>query len=428
MVGQSANLLFQILLARRFGLAGYSEIGLAHLVFVLICFTADLGYGLLFLREEPSQPGWTRLWRTALGHKLLATLVLYSAASAGWALAYGTQGEGFSYLVATLPAALFSVASLWPPLLAEGRRVVAFCVQQSPWPAALLFLWIASAGTDISAGGIGMVVSAGFAVQLIASLAAWMRPADLLPTLAGGGRMLRAALSLSAIGLAGAAHDRLTPFLMSLLAPKFLPIFLLLGHALNGLSGIAGQVNRLLLPGIAGEAGQRWSLRLAAATLAGTALTLQAALAILLAAGDGMSDWQPNLALPTILAWGITTVSGFFAVEMIGRRHEEALARIILIGIAVSAALQLMATMAGSADGAVWARALGLLGIAATSLRACGVSLCFAGLLLCGAGVASALAPLMPWLWPASGALLVLALVRTAVGGPVFARQGAPQP
>jgi hypothetical protein len=423
-VGQCGNLLFQIVLARRFGLADYGEVGLAHLLFVLICFAGDLGYSSLFLRENPMEPGWSRLWRTALGHKLVAVLLLYGAAVAGWALTYGTHGSGFSYLVATLPAALFSVASLWPPLLAQGRRIAAFCVQQSPWPAAL-FLWMALAGEDLPASGIGMVVSAGFAVQLAASLAAWKRPADLLPRLAGGGRMLVAAFSLSAIGIAGVTHDRLTAFLVSLLAPRFLPIFLLLGHGLNGVSGVAGQVNRLLLPRIASGAGLRWSLGLAAAVLAGTALMLQVLLPILLVKDGEIAGLRPDLVMPTILAWGIATMSGFSAMEMIGRRREGSLARIVLIGIAVSAALQVVATIAASVDGVVWARALCALGIAAVSLRACGVSPAPAGLLLCGSAVACAVAPHALWLWPVSAVLLALAIIRIAAGGPVLVRLDA---
>ncbi len=427
LVGQCGNLLFQVALARRFGLADYGEVGLAHLLFVLICFAGDLGYSTMFLREHPSEPGWNELWRTALGHKLAATVFLYAAASGGWALAYGMQGNGFSYLVATLPAGLFSVASLSPPLLAQGRRVVAFCVQQAPWPVALL-LWMAFADEDLPAGAIGMMVSAGFAVQLAASLAAWRRPGDLLPRIAGGGRMLRAAFSLSAIGIAGVAHDRLTPFLVSLLAPRFLPIFLLLGHGLSGVSGIAGQINRLLLPRMADGAGLRWSLGLAAAMLVATALALQASLPIMLAADGEIAGLRPDLVMPTILAWGIATTSGFFAVEMIERRREGPLARIILTGIAASAALQLVATAAGSAEGVVWARALCALGIAMASLRACGVSPAPAGRLLCASSFACALAPQLPWLWPASGAMLGFALVGVAAGRPRFTRRDAPQP
>lgn len=425
--GQSGNLLFQIVLARRFGLAGYGDIGLAHLLFVLICFAGDLGYSSLFLREDPSQPGWSRLWRAALGHKLLATLALYGVALAGWTLTYGTYGIGFSYLLATLPAALFTAASLWPPLLAQGRRIAAFGVQQLPWPVAL-FLWTVFASEDISAGGTGLVVSIGFAAQLAASLAAWQRPEDLLPKLAGGGRMLRAAFSLSAIGLAGVAHDRLTPFLVSMLAPRFLPVFLLLGHGLSGLSGIAGQVNRLLLPRVASETGLRWSLGLAAAVLIGTGLMLQVLLPVMLAEDGEIVGLRPELVMPTILAWAIATMGGVFATEMIGRRREGALARIVLTGIAVSAVLQIVATAAASIDGVVWVRALCALGIAAVSLRACDVSPGLAGLLLYASVFAIALGPHLLWLWPLSSGMLALALICIASGKPVFTRRDDPSP
>ncbi len=421
-VGQCCNLLFQILLARRFGLAGYGDIGLAHLLFGLICFAGDLGYSSLFLREDPSQQGWSRLWRAALAHKLVATLALYGAALAGWLLTYGTHGTGLSYLVATLPAALFFVASLWPPLLAQGRRIAAFCVQQSAWPVAL-FLWAAFAGEAISAGEVGMLVSIGFAVQLAASLAAWKRPGDLLPTLVGGAPLLRAALSLSTIGLAGVAYDRVTPFLVSLLAPRFLPVFLLLGHGLNGLSGIASQINRLLLPRVVSEVGLRWSLGLTASVLVGTGLMLQVVLLLMRAMDGEVAGLQPELVMPTILAWAIATMGGVAATEMIGRRREGVLARIILIGIAVGAILQILATVTESAEGVVWVRAMCALGMTAVSLLSCGISPRFAGLLLCGSIFAVSLGPHMPWLWPASSAMLVLALICIAGGRPVFTRR-----
>ena len=271
------------------------------------------------------------------------------------------------------------------------------------------------------------MVSIGFAAQLVASLAVWKHPADLLPAWSGGGQILKAALSLSTIGLAGAAHDRLTPFLVSFLAPKFLPVFLLLGHGLNGLSGIASQINRVLLPQVASPTGRRWSVGLSAAVLIGTGVMLQAMLPIMLAWHGEIAGLQPELVMPTILAWAIATMGGVFATEMIGHRREGTLARIILAGTAVSAVLQLIATAVASVDGVVWARACCAQGIAMVSLRTCGVSPGLAGLLLHASIFAIALEPHMPWLWPASGAMLVLAVICIAGGGPVFTRRDARQ-
>lgn len=421
-IGQVGNLLFQIMLARRFGLAAYGEIGLAHLLFVLVCFVGDLGYSSMFLRENPSEPSWSRHWRMALGHKLVATLALYAAALAGWAQAYGVDSRGFAYLLAVFPAALFALFVAWPPLLARGRRLTAFCVQQVSWPAALI-LWMLFAGEAPSVAEAGAGVSAGFAVQLALSVAVWKRPSDLLPVFAWGGRMLHSAFSLSAIAIAGAAHDRLTPFLLQRLAPEFLPVLLLLGHGLNGVSGVVAQINRLLLPQIASAAGLRWSLRLAAVALAGTALLLQALLCVGLLWPRQLAELSPQLLLPTFVAWGIATTSGFAAVEMIGARREGLLARILVAGIVVSAVLQFAAMIAASAEGVVWARALCLLGIAGASLRASGIAPGFAGWILCAATASAALVPHATWLWPVSGILLATAAACMALGGAILVRR-----
>lgn len=419
--GQCASLVFQIMLARGFGMAAYGEIGLAHLLFGLICFVGDLGYSSLFLREDPDAPGWRRLWRTALWHKFVAVIALYAAALTCWVMAYGA-GDGFSYLAAALPAALFAVAVPWPPLLAQGRRFSAFCLQQAPWPAALFF-WAVFAGDAPSAAGAGAAVAAGFTVQFALSLVVWKQVGDWLPIFALRGGLLRSALSLSAIAIAGAAHDRLTPFLLARLAPEFLPVLLLVGHGLNGVSGIAVQINRLLLPRITSATGLRWSLGLAVATLAGTALLLQALLLVGLLAPIGLAQLHPTLLLPTLLAWGVATTSGFAAVEMIGRKREGLLARIILLGLVASGSLQLAAASGGMTEGVVWARALCLIAVAGASMRACGIAPASFGLVLSAATLSAALVPHWPWLWPVSGVLLVVAVGSMASGANILRRR-----
>lgn len=419
--GQAANLLFQIMLARGFGMVAYGEIGLAHLLFGLIGFVGDLGYSSLFLRENPATPGWSRLWRTALGHKFVAVLALYSAALIGWVLA-GGAGDGLSYLLAASPAALFAIAVPWPPLLAGGRRLAAFCLQQAAWPAALAF-WLAFAGNAPSAAAAGAAVTAGFAVQFALSLAVWKQARDWLPLFAWRGGLLRSAVSLSAIGIAGAAHDRLTPFLLARLAPDFLPVLLLVGHGLNGLSGIAVQINRLLLPRITSAAGLRWSLGLAAAASLGTALLLQAVLLAGLVAPVGLAALHPSLLLPTLLTWGVATTSGFAAVEMIGQRREGQLARIVLLGVATSAALQSAAAFGGISEGVVWARAFCLVAVAGACMRACGIAPRLPGLVLGGATLSATLVPHGPWLWPLSGILLVVAAALIATGRDILGRR-----
>lgn len=158
-------------------------------------------------------------WRLATSScsRFASTLAL-----AGWAAVYGPTNEGLAYLAATVPAGLVSLANLSPGIMASGRRLPAFLVQQMPWPAALLIWWLV-AGANGAAWEAGLIVSAGFLAQALIGLVFWPRPALLVPLFGAGGAMLGAAARLSVMGIAGALHDRLTPFLLARLAPDFLP-------------------------------------------------------------------------------------------------------------------------------------------------------------------------------------------------------------
>jgi len=420
-VGQGCNVLFQLLLLRHFGALAYGEIGLAHLAFLLVGFVGDLGYATILLREKPDAAGWERQWRLALGHKLLLTLGLYALTLGGWVTVYGRANEGFAYLAATVPAGLAGLASLSPALLAGRRRIPAFLVQQIPWPAALM-VWALVGGANGSALQAGLIVSAGFAVQPLVGLFFCQQPSLLLPLFGAGSAMLGAATRLSAMGIAGALHDRLTPFLVARLAPDFLPLMLLLGHGMNGASGILMQVNRLLLPHIPSRAGLVWSGRLFAVVLVGIAATVQFLLLALAVRADGGSAFHPALLLPTLLAWGMSLSGGVLATELIGRHRESRLARVLLLGLAASAALQISFALASSADGVLWARLIGVAGIAAASLGLCGISLNRAGWAICGSLFLAALAPLSPLIWAASALLLIGGTIAAAVDRAVLYR------
>ncbi|PDT90719.1 hypothetical protein CO669_06950 [Bradyrhizobium sp. Y36] len=416
--------MFQLLLLRHFGAEGYGRIGLSHLVFLLVSFVGDLGYSTLFLRERPSSAGWDRQWRLALGHRLMVTVALYALTLAGRSMLYGWSGEGFDYLAATVPAGLIGLASLASALLAQGRRIPSLIVQQMPWPAALVVWWVVG-GADGSAVRAGLIVSAGFLVQPVVALCLGGRARLLLPAFGAGSAMFAAALRLSVMGVAGALHDRLTPFLVARLAPDFLPAMLLLGHAINGASGVLMQINRLLLPHLGTREGLAWSCRLLALISIGVAVALQMLWLAMMARSDGGVAFHPNLLLPSLMAGCISFIGSVLATELIGRHLEGQLTRIILTGIAISTALQLLGAIQSSADGVLWARVIAAAGIAAACLRSCGIKPEAAGWALCGSLVSAALGVMNQLAWLGSVLLLVGVVIAMAFDRPLLRRQPA---
>lgn len=420
-VGQIGNLLFQLLLLHHFGAEAYGRIGLAHLGFLLMAFAADLGYTTLFLREKPDAPGWDRQWRLALGHRMITLFALCVIVLPSWHVFGDGDRAGLAYVAATVPASLIGLTSLAPMLLAQGRRIASLIVQQMPWPAVLV-VWGLSGGAHESALRAGLIVSAGFALQPIVALGLGGRARLLLPAFGAGSAMLGAALKISAIGIAGAVHDRLTPFLVARLAPDFLPALLLLGHGINGVAGVLTQINRLLLPLMDQHHGPAWSRRLMVLLLMGMALALQLLVLGLSLRADGGALLHPALLLPTLLAGGLAMVGSVGAIELIGRRHDTRLTTIIISGLSASVLLQIMAVALSSAEGVLWARAIACAGIAIASLKGCGISLSPAGWALCGslALMAPALTHHLAWL--ASAALLGAAVLAVVCQRPLLGR------
>lgn len=373
--GQGCALLFQWLLLRHFGLQGYAEVGLAHLGLMTVLFLADLGYASLFLREHPAAPDWMTHWRQALGHRLLATLMLDLAWLGGvWWQARG-QGEGFAYLLAVLPATLLGLLSYSAPLLAQGRRLAGFGVQQVAMPVALVTWWLLYQLPGWEGGaGAGLSISLGYLVQAIVNILMFKAPARLLWPQWGGLRMLGTALRLSALGIAGTLHDRLTPLLLAAVAPGFLSIYLFLGYLLNGLNGVFNQFNRLLLVDARSTAGELWSRRLVSLVLALSASGMQM---LSLAATWGTAEQQAWLpwVMPVLAAGSAGLFGGVLAAILIGQHREHALLRVLFYGLLCSSLLQLTAAACQWPLLLLWGRLLGVLGMAMLSLRLCGLRL-----------------------------------------------------
>lgn len=377
-LGQGCALLFQWLLLQRFGLQGYGEVGLAHLGLVTVLFLADLGYASLFLREDPTAAAWERDWRLALRHRLIATLVLDALLVGVTWWQTGSHSESFRYLLAALPATLFGLINYSAPLLAQGRRIPGFLVQQIAMPMAILS-WLTMPQQSDGAGSwrAGAVVSGGFLVQAIVNLATFGGPPRLLCPQPGKGdsRLLGSALRLSLMSLVGILHDRLTPLLLASVAPAFLPVYLFLSYLMSGASGIFSQFNRLLLAEAHSDLGKRWALGLMSLVLGVSALGAQ----ILPLASEHWASaiqraWLPWIT-PVLASTTVTLLSGILSTLLIGWHREHVLLRVLLWGLSCSAVAQLAAAASPTPQAILWARLLCLMAVAAVSLHLCGMRL-----------------------------------------------------
>ena len=358
-IGQLANLAFQIVLLKTLGATTYAVVGLAHLLLLTLIFLADLGYASLFLREDRNASHWLATWRCALGQRLLATLVLMSLALTGWVF-YSDDQAGRQYLFSAAPASLFALFNFSAPLIAAGQRLRGLMAAQIAWPAGLLLWWPVSVGLPLSpAASAGLAVSLGYLTQAAVNFAMSGQRLLWLPLFGKG--QVRSALHLCALSVSGTLHDRLTPFLLAPLAPGFMPVFLLLNHVLSGLSGVQGQLSRLLL-GEASRAGGRQRI-VAVASLLGWATVNVLLLGALAQSLDLPIEQRQWLALAglLVLAWGLSASSGFLLLLLIGERREGQFVRPFFLGLGASAALQLMAALSDATAFVLWARVVGML-------------------------------------------------------------------
>ncbi|WP_374980094.1 hypothetical protein PSGK_30500 [Pseudomonas solani] len=358
-LGQASNLAFQLLLLQLLGAASYGVVGLAHLLLITLIFLADLGYASLFLREDRSSSDWLETWRCAQGHRLIATLVLMGLALTGWVL-YSDDQAGRQYLFSAAPASVFALFNFSAPLIVSGQRLRGLLVAQIAWPAALLLWWPVSIVLPLSpAASAGVAVSLGYFTQAAINIAMSRQRLLWLPMFGKG--QVGAALHLSALGVCGTLHDRLTPFLLAPLAPGFMPVYLLLNHVLGGLSGVQSQLSRLLLGDAARVRGRQRIM--AVASLLGWAtvnLLLLGALAQGLELPDEQRQWLGFSGL-LVLAWGLSASSGFLVLVLIGSRREGQFVRPFFLGLGASALLQLMAVWQEAPGYLLWARVVGML-------------------------------------------------------------------
>ncbi|MBC9250131.1 hypothetical protein A9179_07580 [Pseudomonas alcaligenes] len=412
-IGQSTNFLFQLHLLHLLGSSAYGDAGLAHLLLITLIFLADLGYSSIFLRQAPDHPGWPHDWACALSHRLGVTLLLLSLCSFAVS-ALAADSAAFDYWLGAAPAALLALFNFSSPLIARGQRLRALLSGQIAWPVALLLsLTLPTCLPFSTATSAGIAVSLGFAVQALVHLLLSRKLRLWLPRLGSG--QFNAALHLSTLSICSTLHDRLTPFLLAPLTPSFLPWYLLISHALNGLSGIQAQLSRLLLPGAARDHGREKVLQAGSWALQGTAALLISVLLLQAATPDPEQRYWLALAGVLLLAWGISVSGGFLGLPLIDANREHAMAQLFVITMAISAPLQVLAAWAQAPDLLLWTRTLCLASIMLGVIRLQHLRLSGWGWLAMGGALLAGIAGFnaaAPWF----GVLLALPLVVAVAG------------
>lgn len=410
--GQLANVLFQLLLLKHFGQSTYAEIGLAHLLVLSTLFIGDLGYSSLFLREHPDNADWQARWRQALLHRLILTLLLDALLLLGWAYLYSPNSASFAYLLGAMPTTLFGLINYSAPLLVQGRRHLGFIVQQLAWPSALAAGCLLQVqDPTFSAGQAGILISFAYLLQALFNITVFGHLHLLLPKRCeSGSTMLRSALHLSLMGVAGTLHDRLTPFLIAQITPSFTAAYLLICHILNGATGVFNQFNRLILAE-ANTNGLRWTGYLSTLLLIGLALST------LLIHGV-FSHWPAtqempwlHMTFPVLVGWGLTTLGSLVCAVLISRGQERKLLRILILGLLISTLLQSTAVAMNAQEWLLWARAMGMMYITMAVLKLCQFRLAASGISLLAATSLCSIAHLMPAAWWLALGLFLIALL-----------------
>lgn len=389
--GQVANLLFQLYLLKLIGAAEYGTVGLAHLLLITLIFLADLGYSSLFLREPIRTADWQCGWRCALGHRLIATLVLLALAITGWLL-FGSEGSSRHYLLSAAPACVFAQFNFSSPTIAAGQRLTGLLLGQIAWPAALLCWWMLHSNLSLAATTTaGLSVSLGYLLQAIANIA-YSRRAILWLPLPGKGN-IGAAMHLSIMTVCGTLHDRLTAFLLAPLAPSFLPFYLILNHIISGLSGIQAQLSRLLLAEAASQQGHLKIVSVASLLTWATANVLLAGLLIQDLTPSMEHRYWLALSAIVVMIWSLSAASGFLTLLLISARLERYFLRPFLIALGASVLLQVLATWTGDGAYLLWARLLAglltmaaLFGVLKMRLSHWGIAALLMSLIACAAG------------------------------------------
>ncbi|ABC22282.1 hypothetical protein [Rhodospirillum rubrum] len=345
--GQGVNFLSQTALLAVFGAAFYGPVGLALVAAATLCFLGELGYPVVLLSAVARDDDWPRHWRIALFQRVMVLGGGTPCALGLWAWIYGIESEGWGALAAAAPGI---IASAWQPaplLYGQGRAQAAALSVYGRWGVFGLGMTLVLILGVPSDWAVGLVFSAG----MIAPLLFWPwlgLDAVLLRPLVSRrlGRLGSGALGWWVMSLVGTLNDRGLPFVIEATRPAILAHALLALQVLQGLTALAGQFDRLLVPWLIGRLkAPGWARDLAKVQggVLSIALGVAALLVAILALAAPMAE---RGALSWFLAeWALVLCGGAFTAAILAKGRERPFARrltmLVIIGVIAQAGVVL---------------------------------------------------------------------------------------
>lgn len=334
-VGHLVNLGSQAALAAQFGLDLYGALGLGLVAAATLCFLGEGGYPAIFMREAARGADWLGPWRAACLHRLVLSAMASLAVLAWWLTRYGAGHGGFQLLLAAVPGILAAALNPAPLLYGLDRPVAAAGATHARWLVHGLGIAaaLAWAAPDQAGWWVGGAFSAGLTVQTGWAASRGLPWRVLLP--APGRPPAGAALGLWAVGLLGTLNDRALPFLVEHVRPDLVAPILLLLQVLQGATALIVQLDRLVLPRLARESGDR-------VALAGR-LTLYATVPAGLLAIGAMAlaprgDLQPAALI--LAEWIISVEAATLVSALVASQVERRLFILFLAIVPLGLALQ----------------------------------------------------------------------------------------
>lgn len=335
---QAISLGTQLVLIALLGQAGFADLGLGLAGAMSVGFLGELGLGTYFLRASASPQAWLDPWREAVCIRLLSMAVVGVLVwmALGWAAPSPEISR--TVLLAAIPGLVATSANPLPILFGLGRvRLASGSVLLRAMLQGGIGLSVTAWHPDWAAAGLGIGFSLGVLAQLLFGRIAGLPRVMMLP------RLPRALPPLPAIRLWGLAvvgtmSDRTLPFLIADLRPQILAPALILLQVLQGLAGMAGQLDRLIIPAAAHGAEPRLILRSVLPALALISVIMLAALPVL------AWTYFPGQAMAAFLLgveWAMVATGALAFALAFGRATESGVAWFMLTALPLSILAQI---------------------------------------------------------------------------------------
>lgn len=247
---QGLSLGMQLGLVFLLGEERFASLALGLLAATSVVFIGEAGFGAFFLRESARNPHWGERWRATSLTRLLILGVATLCAALALCWAAPEPEPALLALAFSSPGIALSMFNPAPVLFGTGRVRLAsasilarFTVQSGVALGVVAFL------PALAPVGVGSAFSLGLLTQVLCGALAKLPPHFFRPRFHL--EFPPGALPLWGVALLGTVNDRLLAFLLGNAAPPGLATALIVLQVLQAFSGLAAQIDRVLVPAAA---------------------------------------------------------------------------------------------------------------------------------------------------------------------------------